>query len=246
MAAERAYCRWVLSDSVGRRRVLSDIWGYVRSAPWTFTWLALLLVTTIIQHSVSSSTLDRMLEKRSTNLNNLHHDPIKVLYQSLMWIDGGHWWPYLLSYCIFHATAERWLGSLRWLVVGLSAHVLATYISEGLLGVAIRHGEASSELVDVRDIGVSYFLAAIVGVLTYHIAYPWRWLYLILALGKYGLPVIGHLSFTAIGHLTSLLIGLAFYPIIRGRENKLLDPMKVYRWGRKRVAAARAPKPQNE
>jgi len=235
----------MLSDLVDWRRGGGYVWSYVRSAPWTFSWLTVLLATTIVQHSVSDSTLDHLLVKRSTNLNNLHHNPVQVLVQSLLWIDGNYWFPYLLSYIIFHATAERWLGSWRWAVIGLTAHVGATYLSQGILRYAIDQGWASSQMVDVRDVGVSYFMAAIIGVLIYHIAYPWRWLYLAAALAKYGLPLI-HGGFTDIGHFSSLLIGFAFYPLIRGRENNLLDPMNVYRWGRERIAVTRAPKPTNE
>ncbi|WP_175647948.1 rhomboid-like protein [Nocardia donostiensis] len=33
-------------------------------------------------------------------------------------IDGSYWLPYLLLFCVFHAPAGLWLGSLRWVVVG--------------------------------------------------------------------------------------------------------------------------------
>jgi hypothetical protein len=42
-----------------------------------------------------------------------------VLIQSLLWIDGQYWWPYLVVFTLFLAPAERWLGRLRWLVVGI-------------------------------------------------------------------------------------------------------------------------------
>ena len=33
-----------------------------------------------------------------------------MLFQSLLWIDGKYWWPYLLVFTLFLAPAERWLG----------------------------------------------------------------------------------------------------------------------------------------
>ena len=211
----------------------------MRSAPWTFGWLAVLLVTTIIQHFVSRATLSDLLAERSTNLDNLHHDPVRVLIESLLWVDGYFWLPYLAMYWFLHAPAERWLGALRWAAIGLSAHVAATYISEGLLQFAIRHGMANPELVDVRDIGVSYFLAAIVGALTYHIVYPWRWAYVGTIFVIFGLPLLIHLSFTGVGHFSSMLIGLAWYPITLSRKshNRLWDPAESYgRWLHRRAA----------
>lgn len=188
---------------------------YVRSAPGTFIWLTVLLATTIIQHSVTPERLQTILGAQSTNIRHLGDDPVHVLITSLFWLDGYYWLPYLLLYCVFHVPAERWLGTRLWLAIGLIAHVCATFVSEGVLYWAIEHDRASETLVNVRDIGVSYFLAGIVGVLTFHIARPWRWVYLAGMLVLFSAPLLANLTFTGIGHLSSLLIGLACYPLIR-------------------------------
>jgi hypothetical protein len=224
--AERT-TRWTAGVAAVRR--------YIASAPWTFAWLAVLLVTTIVQHQLSPAALNAVLGERSTNLAHLATDPLHVLVSSLFWIDGSRWLPYLVLYAVFHATAERWLGAWRWLVVGLTAHVVATYISEGLLAVAIDRGMADPALIDTRDIGVSYFLAGVIGVLTYHVAGRWRWVYLAAILVVYGMPLLVDLNFTAVGHFSSVLIGLAFYPITRGRGAPI-DPVRVYRGLRHRAA----------
>ncbi|MBB5918374.1 hypothetical protein BJY24_007286 [Nocardia transvalensis] len=201
----------------------------VRRAPWTFSWLALLLITTIVQHSVPPGDLQRLLGERSTNLRHLESDPLHVLVTSLLWIDGYFWLPYLLLFCVFLAPAERWLGALRWAVTGLTAHVLATFISEGILAWAIRHGHADPGMIDVRDIGVSYFLTGIIGILTYHIARPWRWAYLAGVLMCLGLPLLVHLTFTGIGHFSAMLIGLAAFPLTRGRTAPPWNPAEAWR-----------------
>jgi hypothetical protein len=112
------------------------VWRYVTSAPLTFSWLTVLLATTIYQHSVS--------------------------------------------------TAERWRGSY-W---------------------TIQEATASPRLIRARDIGVSYFVIGIVGVLTYRIARPWRWSYLAIALAVVGIPLIVRPDFTPLGHLTPDRVGL--------------------------------------
>ncbi|MCH5644020.1 rhomboid-like protein [Gordonia sp. ABSL49_1] len=217
-----------------QRHALRATWGVLASAPLTCGWLAILLMTTIIGRTVSPAELDRILGERSTNLHNLTTDPVHVLFTSLFWIDGAFWLPYLVSFCVFHIPAERWLGSLRWLAVGLSAHILATFVSEGLLGLAIHDGVADESMVNVLDVGVSYFLAGIVGVLTYRIARPWCWVYLGGVLAVYGLPLIVAFDFTAIGHFTSVLIGLAWYPMARRRGvppwNPKVTLSRVTRW----------------
>ena len=70
-------------------------------------------------------------------------DPLDALLSSLLWIDGRYWTPYLLLFTLFLAPAEHWLGQIRWLTVGLTAHVAATYISEGLLYLEIQYHQAS-------------------------------------------------------------------------------------------------------
>lgn len=209
---------------IGKRLLNSWPVQYLRSGPGTFGWLAILLATTIIQHSVTPGQLQKILGAQSTNIHHLADDPVHALITSLFWLDGYYWLPYLLLYCIFHAPAERWLGTRLWLSVGLLSHVCATLLSEGVLYWAIRQGQASESLVDVRDIGVSYFLAGIVGVLTYHLAYPWRWIYLVGMLALFAAPLLIDVTFTGIGHLSALLLGLACYPLVRRRPQTLPSP----------------------
>lgn len=216
------------SAGVGSRIRRSWLVRYVCSAPGTFVWLAVLLTTTIIQHSVSPGRLQKILGAQSTNINHLSDDPVHVLITSLFWLDGYYWLPYLFLYCVFHVPAERWLGTRLWLSVGLIAHVCATFLSEGVLYWAIHHDRASESLVDVRDIGVSYFLAGIIGVLTYHLAYPWRWIYLTAMVALFTAPLLADVTFTGVGHLSSLLIGLACYPLVRGRPQTLATPRNPF------------------
>lgn len=204
---------------------LTAAWRYVRSAPLTYIWLAALLVTTIIQHQLHGRDLHVLLVQSSTNIHHLETDPLYVLVTSLFWIDGRFWTPYLVLFSLILAPAERWLGQIRWLCIGLIAHVLATYISEGLLYLAIHDHLAPERLVHVRDIGVSYFLVGVGAVLAYRIVRPWRWVYLGTAFIYFGAALVGNINFTAIGHLCALLIGLCCYPFTRtsGDQGRTTD-----------------------
>lgn len=192
-------------------------WRYVRRAPGTYVWLAVLLVTTVLMHHMSQEFETAFLRQRSTNIHELSTHPVRVLISSAFWIDGGGWLSYAVLYTVFHAQAERWLGTLRWLVVVAAAHVLATLISEGALLWAIRHGLAPHSAVNTLDVGVSYALAGVVGVLTYRIVAPWRYAYLAVVLAVYGIPLVVGRTFTDLGHFTSVLIGLACHPLTRHR-----------------------------
>jgi hypothetical protein len=227
------------------------VWHFVSSAPLTYTWLLLLAATTIAQNLLTGRQLQMMLLHRFTNIHALATDPLGVLFSSLLWIDGRSLEPYLLLFTLFLAPAEHWLGHLRWLTVGLTSHILATYISESLLYLAIELHDASERFVRAHDIGVSYFVVGVMGVLTYRIARPWRWGYLAVLFVVFGFPVVTmdriELSFTAIGHFAALLIGLAFYAMARERKAPSLDPTKfraAYRRVRSREATPDTPAPQ--
>lgn len=213
-------------------------WDYVCSAPATFSWLAVLLATTIAMKQFSPDFRRRFVLHHSTNLHELSHNPIRVLVTSALWLDGGNWWPYLILYCVFHAPVERWLGTARWLAVVVVSHVGATYISQSIVYYDIRHGTAPGSAAFISDIGVSYALAGVQGVLAYLITPPWRYIYAMALIAYYGYPVLynsGYRAFTDVGHFTALLLGLACYPLTRGRAGSW-DPVLTARavWARRR------------
>ena len=207
------------------------VWHFGSGAPLTYGWLVVLTITTIVQNQLPGRQLHSVLLHRSTNIHALGSDPLDVLFSSLLWIDGRNLEPYLLLFTLFLAPAEHWLGHLRWLTVGLTSHILATYISEGILYFAIEEHDASQRLIHARDIGVSYFLVGVMAVLAYHIARPWRWGYIGVLFVIFGFPLFTmdphELNFTAIGHFASLLIGLCFYRMAQERKRPLWSPGRV-------------------
>lgn len=200
--------------------------SWIRSAPGTYIWLTALFVTTVIVHQMSPAFEEDFLRQRSTNIHELSQNPVRVLISSAFWIDGGTWLPYAVLYTVFHAPAERRLGTPRWLTVAATAHVLATLVSEGLLAWGIRHGHAPATAVNSLDVGVSYALAGVVAVLTYYVARPWRYVYLFAVLVIYGVPLVTGATFTDVGHFTAALIGLACHPLTRTRPETKPTPAK--------------------
>ena len=194
------------------------VWRFIIGAPLTYSWLLVLLITTIVQNQLPGRELHYVLLHRSTNIHELGTDPLGVLFSSLLWIDGKYWWPYLIVFTLFLAPAERWLGHLRWLLVGLVCHIGSTYLSEGYLYWTIQEAIASPRLIDARDIGASYFVTGIVAVLTYHIPRPWRWVYLAGTVLVFGIALALRTNFTGVGHLCAVGLGLACYPLTRSRR----------------------------
>ena len=113
----------------------------------------------------------------------------------------------------------------------MTAHVRATYASEGLLDLAIDFHQAPHKLVYAAGHRGQLLLVGVMAVLTYHIARPWRWGYSAILLLIFGYPITRiHLddpNFTAIGHFAALLIGLCFYPMARERGRPALNPARL-------------------
>ncbi|MFD5783223.1 rhomboid-like protein [Streptomyces sp. NPDC058220] len=200
------------------RRILHTVRTWITRAPGTYLWLAALFVTTVALHHMSPEFEKQFLLQRSTNIHELSTNPVRVLIASAFWIDSGSWLPYALLYTLFHAPAEHWLGTPRWLAVVALAHIGATLISEGVLGWAIHHGHAPQSALNTLDVGVSYALAGVVAVLTYRVPRPWHLPYLAVVLIFFGTPLFTSRSFTDLGHFAAVLIGLACYPLTRGRR----------------------------
>ncbi|WP_342800036.1 rhomboid-like protein [Nocardia sp. No.11] len=227
----------VSASGSGRARAGAVAVGrWVRSAPGTYLWLAALAVTTIIIRRLPDDEARQWLGHRSTNLHHLAEDPIRVLIGSAFWTDGGSWFAYAVLFTLFHANAERWLGTLRWLAVAVLAHVGATYLSEGVLLWAIRHDDAPERAMYTLDVGVSYALAGVAAVLAYRLVTPWRWLYVLGVLAVVLPPVFVDRTFTDVGHASAAALGFACYPLTRGRGGAW-DPGALVRRFRHRASA---------
>ncbi|MEU8773071.1 rhomboid-like protein [Streptomyces sp. NPDC048606] len=188
--------------------------SWIRSSPGTHVWLLIIVVTGIVVAIAPDRVDHALFHRNSSNIHQLDQYPIRALIGSAFWIENPASLPlYALLFEVFHATVERWLGTLRWLLIVATAHVVATLASQKLLLMAIQDHRAPHSMTHVVDIGVSYGIAASVGVLTYRLPDPWRWLYLAGAVAFFGIPLLTGGTFTDFGHAVSLAVGLLAWPL---------------------------------
>ncbi|MDT5015852.1 MAG: hypothetical protein QOD39_2012 [Mycobacterium sp.] len=195
-----------VADARGRevvRQVGPDIAGGVL----TYAWLALLFVTTRIQRSASRRKRQRLLQEQSTNIAALQRKPLRVLLTSLLWLDGRQWWPYVPVFSAMLAPAERLLGKWRYAITGLTAHVVATLVSQMLLSRSIRQAKERRKSRHARDVGVSYFAFGIGGALCRYLDRPWRIAAQIVGAGSVVVAVLSRANFTSTGHCVAFLVG---------------------------------------
>ncbi len=206
---------------------------WVRSAPGTYIYLAVILATAWVLDSAGSRRAHRLVLERSTNLHELAVHPVRVLFESAFWV-AAPW--NALAWCVLFtlvlAPAEHWLGTLRWAAVLAAGHVGATVITAAGLWVAVRADAVDRAVTHSVDVGASYGFLAVAGVLVYRLPRRWRVLVVAVVAGGLLLYLAVDSSYADAGHLIAFAIGLACYP---------LAPSSPWAAGSPRTVAGRVP-----
>ncbi|MEU0939284.1 rhomboid-like protein [Embleya sp. NPDC005971] len=200
------------------RRALGAVRNWLVSAPGTYLWLLILHVTTAdLYVRLTADERITFLRHRSTNLHNLDVAPLRVLVASAVWDQGMHLLKFTVMFTVLCAVAERWIGTRRWLAVVALGHVGATLVSQAIVLAQIHAGTLPQSTRFQLDVGPSYGYMAVAGLLCYRIVGPWRLPYFAGLALYVVLPLLVHRDFTAIGHLSAVLIGLCCRRLTRGR-----------------------------
>ncbi|MET9884618.1 rhomboid-like protein [Streptomyces sp. NPDC006430] len=190
--------------------------SWIRSSPGTHIWLLIIAITSVIVVTAPDQLEHVLLHRHSSNIYELTRHPVRALLSSAFWIENpASLATYAVLFELFHASVERWLGTLRWLVIVATAHITATLVSQKVVLMAIQDHRAPHSMVHVIDVGVSYGLAASIGVLTYRLPNPLRWFYLAGVVAFFGIPLLTGGTFADLGHAISLAVGLLAWPLTR-------------------------------
>jgi hypothetical protein len=175
---------------------------------WRGRDVALVYTVFVVVISVVAST--------STNLANLRQRPLSVLVASAFVISpvAGLW--VLAPTIVAYGALQRWLGRSSTILVAVLGHVGATLFIAAIEITSITKGLVGFRIAISPDVGVSYGLAAVGGVLVARVTGAWQKPYVIASV----IVVIGQLlllrDFTGLGHATAWLIGVAIaIPISR-------------------------------
>ena len=192
--------------------------AYLRSAPGTYTYLFILLITTWVLQTSSNTIAQQLLLERSTNLHQLARDPIRVLVASAFWVGGvGELLLWLVLFSAVVAPVEHWLGTTRTAVVFFAGHIGATLLTALGLWLSVRVDLVSSSVANATDVGASYGFAAVAAVLAGLLRRRACRVYVaVLVVYVAGILAIDH-TFTNWGHLVALAIGFALAPLVRRR-----------------------------
>lgn len=206
------------------------------AAPASCAYAFTLFVTWWTLRGISDVAGHRLILSLSTNLHNMRREPVQVLVASAFWTEGGFPWGTMLGFLIVMAFAERWLGTVRWILVFASGHVGATLIIVTGIAYAVQHQLIPVKVIHAADVGTSYGFSAVLAALAFHLPGLARIVWAVCLLGWYVLDVWRARTFTDYGHLAAVLIGLAVGTLA------LLISLRLERLGaRRRPATAAAP-----
>jgi len=195
--------------------IRADPLGPLRRAPFTVLCLVALLVTTAILSGAAPSAAQRVLVRASTNLHNMSSRPLRALVESAFWLDS----PWLVApmaglFLLVMAPVERRFGTSRTLLVFAVGHVGATAATVAVIADGVASGRLPRSLSHAVDVGPSYGLAAVAGLLVAHLPGRRARLAAALLIAVLGLAAATRADFTDAGHLVAALLGLAVASVL--------------------------------
>lgn len=184
--------------------------------PFTFFYATVLVVTSLVAEYADPALVHALHQGSSTDVAHLVRTPVLVLLASALWVAGGVASLYAVAFLLVLTALERRIGGWRTAGVFLLGHVLATLATEVPVGFAVLAGHLPDSSLHRLDYGISFGVAASAGALAGLLS-PWlRWP---LLLGFGGMLADDLLAYadpmTNWGHLLSLAIGVAAWPVVR-------------------------------
>ena len=173
----------------------------------TISYLAVLLIVAVVLQAVGARERADIVAMSSTNLTNLQRRPIFVLIVSAFLVPSVFGLYILVPLACSLGWCERWLGRASTVVIFLMGHVGATLMVAAIQASHLYHDRVDASIREAADVGVSYGMFATFGLLVARVPTRRRPYYiaggflLVVALGR-------HVDFTALGHVTALLLGL--------------------------------------
>jgi hypothetical protein len=194
----------------------------LRAAPVTWAFVTVLAFTTV--WLANASDPDAILESASTNVHNLTHMPLRSFVASALILSGGGWLLAALELAVTAGLLERARGSLTMLKVFASGHVIATLLTEGGVAAGIAFGLLPHHDLRMIDVGISYGVYACAMAALVLLPMRWRIAGVSLVSLSVLIPLAMAPGMTPIGHVLSVLVGLAWWPQLQRAQSRSARP----------------------
>ncbi|HYI56743.1 MAG TPA: rhomboid-like protein [Microlunatus sp.] len=172
----------------------------------------------------SDLTVRRLVEDVSTNLDNMRSHPVAVLAASAFVVSPLTQLLLVPVVVVVFGIVQRWLGRTALIAIWAFGHVGATLFVMAMEINALYRDLAHFSIVAKPDVGVSYGMAAAIGLLCAHLTPRWRLPYGLGCLVVTGAMLAIWPTFTSLGHLTAIVIGLGMAAAVHGAERASARP----------------------
>ncbi|GGN48012.1 hypothetical protein GCM10012285_34480 [Streptomyces kronopolitis] len=184
--------------------------------PFTFGYAVLLVATSLFAEYGDPGLVSDLLQGSSTDVAHLARSPLMVLVASALWIAGGMTSAYAFGFLFVLTALERRLGGLRTAAVFFGGHAVATLATELPVAFSVAAGRLPETSLHRLDYGISFGVMTCIGALAGLLPAWLRWP---LLAGVGYLAVTDLLAYTDPmtdwGHLLSLTLGVAAWPLLR-------------------------------
>ncbi|MCX4094854.1 rhomboid-like protein [Nocardia sp. alder85J] len=177
------------------------------AAPASCAYAFTLFITWWTLRGISEFAGHRLILSASTNLHNMRRDPVQVLVASAFWTEGGFPWVTIVGFLTLMAFAERWLGTVRWIMMFAIGHVATTLLTVTGIAYAVDHRLIPLKVAVAADVGSSYGFSSVLAALAFHLRGLPRLMWAVGLLGWYGYSAATGRTFTDYGHLTAVTVG---------------------------------------
>ncbi len=181
----------------------------VLSSDLALGYAAVVAAVTIVLQLVPAEVRADVVARCSTNIANLRDRPVFVLVVSAFVVPNLAGLLQLPVLMLVYATGQRWVGRAGTVLAAGFGHVGATLLVATLIASGITHGRLAESVAQASDVGVSYGVACLAGFVVSRVPPRWRGVYVAALAGFYAGPLLRHQTFTDVGHVTALLLGLA-------------------------------------
>jgi hypothetical protein len=195
----------------------------LRQSPGTSIYLLILGLTTVVLALDGSRDSHALLLATSTNLDRLSTHPLVVLIVSALWTPGLGYLFWLLVFLAVSVPLERRVGTRRWVGVFVAGHVGATLLTAGSIWLGIAIGSVKPSVSGSMDVGVSYGIAAVAAFLLLELRRPHGRVLLAALLAVLVARLVVDRTFTDVGHVYALGIGLALWQLQAGSARRRVN-----------------------
>ncbi len=144
----------------------------------------------------------------STNLQNMQQRPVQVLLLSLFVVSPLWFLLLLVPLVVAYREVQRWLGRIALVITVLLCHVFGSLWVMVAEVMALSDRSVSAAIVNRHDVGVSYGLAGVLGLLLVRVPRRLRLWYGLASVAAVIVLIVTRSAFSSIGHGSAWLIGV--------------------------------------